>query len=47
LSIKGEKKAPHVLSRQHCIKCGACYDVCRYDAVVIRAVTDPLPVVEA
>jgi NADH:ubiquinone oxidoreductase subunit F (NADH-binding)/(2Fe-2S) ferredoxin/NAD-dependent dihydropyrimidine dehydrogenase PreA subunit len=51
-AIKGEKKAPHVLIRSHCIKCGACYDVCRFDAIVIRSgevqpAANASPVVEA
>jgi NADH:ubiquinone oxidoreductase subunit F (NADH-binding)/(2Fe-2S) ferredoxin/NAD-dependent dihydropyrimidine dehydrogenase PreA subunit len=51
-AIEGEKKAPHVLIRSHCIKCGACYDMCRFDAIVIRSgeaqpVTNSSPVVEA
>jgi NADH-quinone oxidoreductase subunit F len=51
-AIEGEKKAPHVLLRSHCIKCGACYDMCRFDAIVIRSgeaqpVTNSSPVVEA
>jgi formate hydrogenlyase subunit 6/NADH:ubiquinone oxidoreductase subunit I len=36
-AISGETKEPHVLSRSHCIKCGACYDVCRFEAIVIRS----------
>ena len=37
LSIEGEKKAPHVINKMQCIKCGACYDVCRFQAIVIRS----------
>jgi NAD-dependent dihydropyrimidine dehydrogenase PreA subunit len=33
----GEKKAPHVINICSCIKCGACYDVCRFQAIVIRS----------
>jgi Fe-S-cluster-containing hydrogenase component 2 len=32
--IAGARKEPHVLDSDKCIKCGACFDVCRYDAVV-------------
>ena len=51
-AIEGERKAPHVLIRSKCIKCGACYDVCRFDAIVIRSgeaqpAADPSPVAEA
>jgi len=35
--ITGEKKGPHAIDVVHCIKCGACYDVCRFAAVVIRS----------
>jgi len=31
-----EKKKPVVLDQSKCIKCGACYDVCRLDAVVVK-----------
>ncbi len=33
-AITGEKRQPHVLNQGMCIKCGACYDVCRFGAVV-------------
>ena len=51
-AIEGEKKAPHVLIRSRCIKCGACYDMCRFDAIVIRSgeaqpVAEQPPVAEA
>jgi NADH:ubiquinone oxidoreductase subunit F (NADH-binding)/(2Fe-2S) ferredoxin/NAD-dependent dihydropyrimidine dehydrogenase PreA subunit len=47
-SIAGEKKAPHVVNKMQCIKCGACYDVCRFQAIVIRSgEVQPVPVVEA
>ncbi len=46
--ITGEKKAPHVISKMQCIKCGACYDVCRFQAIVIRSgEAQPVPAVEA
>ncbi|HIJ41746.1 MAG TPA: 4Fe-4S binding protein, partial [Deltaproteobacteria bacterium] len=35
-AITGEKKKPHKLDPEKCIKCGICYDVCKFDAVVIR-----------
>jgi NADH:ubiquinone oxidoreductase subunit F (NADH-binding)/(2Fe-2S) ferredoxin/NAD-dependent dihydropyrimidine dehydrogenase PreA subunit len=37
LCIAGEKKAPHVIDKMQCIKCGACYDVCRFQAIVVRS----------
>lgn len=33
--IAGEKKKPHVIDESKCIKCGICYDVCKFDAVMI------------
>jgi NADH:ubiquinone oxidoreductase subunit F (NADH-binding)/(2Fe-2S) ferredoxin/NAD-dependent dihydropyrimidine dehydrogenase PreA subunit len=46
--ITGEKKAPHVINVMQCIKCGACYDVCRFQAIVIRSgEVQPVPAVEA
>jgi NADH-quinone oxidoreductase subunit F len=35
--IAGERKALHVINLLECIKCGACYDTCRFDAIVIRS----------
>ncbi len=34
--ITGEKKSPHQLDREKCIKCGICYDVCKFNAVMIQ-----------
>ena len=34
-AISGEKKKPHTLDAGKCIKCGACYDACNFDAVRI------------
>ncbi len=31
--ISGEKRQPHVIDQQACIKCGECYQVCKFDAV--------------
>ncbi len=35
-AISGEKKKPHVIDPELCIKCGVCFDVCRFDAVGVR-----------
>ncbi len=32
-AITGERKEAHVLNEELCIKCGACYEKCRFDAV--------------
>jgi NADH:ubiquinone oxidoreductase subunit F (NADH-binding)/(2Fe-2S) ferredoxin/Pyruvate/2-oxoacid:ferredoxin oxidoreductase delta subunit len=32
-AISGEKKKPHVIDQEKCIKCGVCFDVCKFDAV--------------
>ena len=34
--ISGEKKQVHTIDQAKCIKCGSCYDVCRFDAVTIE-----------
>ncbi len=31
--IAGEKKEPHTIDQEACIKCGQCYDVCKFEAV--------------
>ena len=33
-AISGEAKKPHEIDPAKCIKCGICYDVCKFDAVV-------------
>ncbi len=35
-AITGEKKKTHILDRQKCIKCGICYDICKFNAIIIR-----------
>ncbi len=34
-AISGEKKQLHVIDTKICIKCGICYEVCKYDAVEV------------
>jgi NADH-quinone oxidoreductase subunit F len=33
-AISGEKRKVHVIDPEICIKCGACFDVCKFDAVI-------------
>jgi NADH-quinone oxidoreductase subunit F len=33
-AISGEKRQPHTIDQNMCIKCGACYDVCKFGAVI-------------
>ena len=33
--ISGEKKTPHLIDQSACIKCGACFDVCKFAAVEV------------
>jgi Pyruvate/2-oxoacid:ferredoxin oxidoreductase delta subunit len=35
-AISGEKKEPHAIDPALCIKCGVCFDVCKFDAVGVR-----------
>ena len=35
-AITGEKKKPHRLNIERCIKCGICYDACKFDAILIK-----------
>ncbi|MDD4857604.1 MAG: NADH-quinone oxidoreductase subunit NuoF [Candidatus Krumholzibacteria bacterium] len=32
----GEKKKVHTINKETCIKCGACYDACKFDAILIE-----------
>jgi NADH:ubiquinone oxidoreductase subunit F (NADH-binding)/Pyruvate/2-oxoacid:ferredoxin oxidoreductase delta subunit len=34
-AITGEKKKIHALEQEKCIKCGICYEVCKFNAIVI------------
>ena len=33
-AVIGEVRKPHSINADLCIKCGTCFDVCRFDAVV-------------
>ncbi|MFH1452811.1 MAG: NADH-quinone oxidoreductase subunit NuoF [Armatimonadota bacterium] len=33
-AITGELKHPHKINQENCIKCGICFDVCKFDAVI-------------
>jgi NADH:ubiquinone oxidoreductase subunit F (NADH-binding)/Pyruvate/2-oxoacid:ferredoxin oxidoreductase delta subunit len=35
-AISGEKKKPHTLHQDKCIKCGICYDGCKFNAIAIK-----------
>jgi len=35
-AITGERKEPHVINPAICIKCGACMEKCKFDAIIIR-----------
>ncbi len=35
-AVTGEKKQPHTINQDMCIRCGACYDVCKFNAVIKR-----------
>ncbi len=36
-AIKGQKDKVHKINQELCIKCGVCFDTCRYDAILIRS----------
>jgi len=36
VAISGEKRQPHVIDQEKCIRCGACYDKCRFNAIIIE-----------
>ncbi len=33
-AISGEKRQPHILDVGKCIKCGSCFEVCKFEAVI-------------
>jgi NADH:ubiquinone oxidoreductase subunit F (NADH-binding)/(2Fe-2S) ferredoxin/NAD-dependent dihydropyrimidine dehydrogenase PreA subunit len=35
-AVSGEKKEAHTINQDMCIRCGACYDVCKFQAVIKR-----------
>lgn len=35
-AISGERKEPHVINQEICIKCGACKEKCKFDAIIIQ-----------
>jgi NADP-reducing hydrogenase subunit HndC len=35
-AITGERKEPHLINPSICIKCGACREKCKFDAIIIR-----------
>jgi NADH:ubiquinone oxidoreductase subunit F (NADH-binding) len=34
-AISGEKKGQHAIDASACIRCGACYEACNFDAVIV------------
>jgi NADH:ubiquinone oxidoreductase subunit F (NADH-binding)/NAD-dependent dihydropyrimidine dehydrogenase PreA subunit len=35
-AISGERKEPHLVNPEICIKCGACMEKCKFDAVILK-----------
>jgi NADH-quinone oxidoreductase subunit F len=35
-AISGERKEPHRIDQELCIRCGVCLDTCRFDAVIVE-----------
>ncbi|NLP38018.1 MAG: NADH-quinone oxidoreductase subunit NuoF [Firmicutes bacterium] len=35
-AISGERKAPHEIDQSVCIKCGVCYEKCKFDAIILK-----------
>lgn len=35
-AISGEKKKPQVIDKEECIKCGACRECCKFEAVIVE-----------
>jgi len=36
LAISGEKNKAHIIDQEKCLKCGVCYDICKFNAVTIE-----------
>ena len=36
-AIKGEAAEPQELDRELCIKCGRCYEICKFNAVKVES----------
>jgi NADH-quinone oxidoreductase subunit F len=34
-AISGEKKKPHIINQEKCIKCGLCRDSCKFEAIIV------------
>jgi Fe-S-cluster-containing hydrogenase component 2 len=35
-AITGELKQKHTIDTKACIRCGACYDSCNYNAIIVH-----------
>ena len=35
-AISGSPKNPHIIDKEKCIRCGACYNMCKYSAIVME-----------
>ena len=35
-AISGESKEKHIIDKNKCIKCNVCYEVCKFDAIIIE-----------
>ncbi len=35
-AIVGEAKEPHIIGQDKCIKCGVCFDACKFEAVLVQ-----------
>ncbi|MFO8087660.1 MAG: 4Fe-4S binding protein, partial [Bacteroidales bacterium] len=35
-AIDGEKRKPHFIRQDACIKCGDCYNRCKFDAIIVQ-----------
>ncbi|MCK5675147.1 MAG: 4Fe-4S binding protein, partial [Spirochaetales bacterium] len=35
-TISGARKEVHFINQDACIKCGECFDVCNFDAILIK-----------